>query len=337
MHSVLSPAKVLVTGANGFLALHIVKQLLEQGYSVRGTVRSASKGEWIKNKFSEFGDKIECVTVEDITKAGAFEEAIKGMDAVVHTASPVPEGYKGGYDVIYVPAVKGAESIFNSLKLSTTVKRVVFTSSFTALMGKHEPPYTYSENDWNDNASKLVKEMPDKLPGIMLYLAAKTDSERIAWDFYNKHKGEVTWDLVTLTPPYIFGPILQDTPNASANTLYRKAFVEKPADQAGQHAGFWIDVRDCAKAHVLSLQKEKAGGERMLITGGAFKWQDVYDELNKRGIPNVPTDRVPGKEDVYDIPDTSKATRILGLEYHALGDTIVDHIAALNERKSQKL
>jgi len=86
---------------------------------------------------------------------------------------------------IYTPAVKAADSIFTSLESSLTVKRVVFTSSFVAMIGKHESPYTYDEKDWNDNASKMIKEMPDKLPGVMLYLAAKTDGERIAWDVCN--------------------------------------------------------------------------------------------------------------------------------------------------------
>jgi len=35
--------KVLVTGATGFIALHCIKQLLDQGYQVKGTVRSLTK------------------------------------------------------------------------------------------------------------------------------------------------------------------------------------------------------------------------------------------------------------------------------------------------------
>ena len=40
---------VLVTGASGFIATHIIKQLLEQGcYHVRGTVRSLKKEEKVR-------------------------------------------------------------------------------------------------------------------------------------------------------------------------------------------------------------------------------------------------------------------------------------------------
>lgn len=67
MPAVAPPAKALVTGANGFVAVWVVRALLEEGYSVVGTVRSASKGEYLKRKFSSFGDKFEVKVVENIT------------------------------------------------------------------------------------------------------------------------------------------------------------------------------------------------------------------------------------------------------------------------------
>ena len=60
--------KVLVTGANGFIAMWVVKHLLDQGYSVRGTVRSERKAKHVREVFSKYGDKFEVVIVEDITK-----------------------------------------------------------------------------------------------------------------------------------------------------------------------------------------------------------------------------------------------------------------------------
>lgn len=68
MAPVSAPAKVLVTGANGYVAVWVTKALLESGYSVRGTVRSASKGEHLKKLFASYGDKLELVIVADITK-----------------------------------------------------------------------------------------------------------------------------------------------------------------------------------------------------------------------------------------------------------------------------
>ena len=59
---------VLVTGANGFIAMWIIRLLLEKGYCVRGTVRSSDKIAHIKKTFKEYGDRIEIVVVEDIVK-----------------------------------------------------------------------------------------------------------------------------------------------------------------------------------------------------------------------------------------------------------------------------
>ena len=90
MPSVSAPAKVLVTGANGFIGAWVAQDLLKRGYSVRGTVRSEAKGEHLLKLFKNFVDtgKFELVTVSDFTAPGAFNEAVKGVDAIEHTASP---------------------------------------------------------------------------------------------------------------------------------------------------------------------------------------------------------------------------------------------------------
>lgn len=64
----VTSGKVLVTGANGYIAVWLVQRLLEKGYSVRGTSRSESKGVHLKETFKKYGDRFEFVVVEDITK-----------------------------------------------------------------------------------------------------------------------------------------------------------------------------------------------------------------------------------------------------------------------------
>ena len=64
----VTSGKALVTGANGFVAMWLVRKLLERGFSVRGTVRSESKIAQLKQAFADFGEKFEGVIVEDITK-----------------------------------------------------------------------------------------------------------------------------------------------------------------------------------------------------------------------------------------------------------------------------
>ena len=79
-------SKILVTGANGFIAIYVVQRLLQDGYSVRGTVRSASKGDHLKKVFSEYGDKLELVVVDDFTKVRHRISSFQAIDAIKSTS-----------------------------------------------------------------------------------------------------------------------------------------------------------------------------------------------------------------------------------------------------------
>lgn len=68
MPAINSGSKVLVSGANGYIAIWIVRILLERGYAVRGIVRSAEKGAHLTNIFKDYGEKLDMVVVADITK-----------------------------------------------------------------------------------------------------------------------------------------------------------------------------------------------------------------------------------------------------------------------------
>lgn len=68
----VTSGKVLVTGANGFVAVWVAKTLLDAGFSVRGTVRSESKAVHLRTLFASAGDKFEVVIVDDITKVRPF-------------------------------------------------------------------------------------------------------------------------------------------------------------------------------------------------------------------------------------------------------------------------
>ena len=74
MPPVLPPgSRVLVTGANGYLALYIVKNLLEDGYIVRGVVRSLEKEKQLQDIFKSHGDKLELAVVEDMLKVSMIK------------------------------------------------------------------------------------------------------------------------------------------------------------------------------------------------------------------------------------------------------------------------
>jgi nucleoside-diphosphate-sugar epimerase len=113
MPTIPDDAKVLVTGANGFLAVWTVKAFLDKGYTVVGTVRSESKGSHLKKIFKEYGDRLQLAVVEDITAEGAFDDVVKDIDGIAHTASPYHYAAEDPQDLLN-PAINGTLSILRS-------------------------------------------------------------------------------------------------------------------------------------------------------------------------------------------------------------------------------
>jgi nucleoside-diphosphate-sugar epimerase len=77
-----APSKVLVSGANGFIAVWVVKLLLDRGYTVRGTSRSDDKNVHLREIFASHvkEGKLELAVVEDITK-------VRAGHRLVHTST----------------------------------------------------------------------------------------------------------------------------------------------------------------------------------------------------------------------------------------------------------
>lgn len=284
----ITSGKVLVSGANGYIAVWVVKKLLEDGFSVRGTVRSEDKGTHLQSLFSSYGDKFEVVVVKDITAPGAFDEAVKDVDAVEHTASPF-HFHATDPDELIIPAKEGTLSILESTrKFGTNVKRVVVLSSCASVLEpKATKPTKFAEADWNQGSIDTVKEKGKDAPAAEMYRASKTLAEKSAWDFYEKHKGELKWDLVCLNPPFVFGPTLHavtDAPSLNQsvkdwfNTVVTGGKDNNFLTTAG---GCWVDVRDIALAHVKAIKTPEASEQRVIISAGPFKWQDWVNSARK--------------------------------------------------------
>lgn len=92
-YSIPRGSLVLVTGANGYIGSHVVDQLLELGYNVRGTVRD--KKPWLDEFFEKkYGKgRFESVAVQAIEEVGAFSNVAEGASGVVHVVR------NGGYQI----------------------------------------------------------------------------------------------------------------------------------------------------------------------------------------------------------------------------------------------
>ena len=102
---------------------------------------------------------------------------------MLHIASPCHFDAKDPWDIIR-PAVTSTVNILGScVRAGNSVKRVVITSSFAAILDpSKKPPNSYTEEDWNESSPRNSKEQGNDQASLDAYRASKTLAERAAWD-----------------------------------------------------------------------------------------------------------------------------------------------------------
>ncbi|KIO34383.1 hypothetical protein M407DRAFT_64532 [Tulasnella calospora MUT 4182] len=247
---------VLLTGVNGFVAVTILKKLLERGHTVVGTVRSESKTTFLRDRFraAVASDKLRFAIVDDITVPGAFDQVLRTyqFDAVLHTSSPFHYNITDIDKELLQPAIQGTTGILDSVhRVAPSVKRVVVTSSFASVVNRAKgtfPGKVYTEADWNPtNREEGLKDIGSG------YYASKTLAEQAAWDFVKEKNPSFT--LTTLCPPMVYGPPEQEVLsliklNTSNLDIYD---IFNGTSDPRYGVWIWVDVRDLAEAHILAM------------------------------------------------------------------------------------
>ena len=146
-------SRVLVTGASGYIALHVVDLLLKQGHRVRGTVRSLKDEHKIApikkldTSSSSTPSMLELVEAE-LLNADSLKRAVQDTDYVVHIASPLPITNPADENEVIKPALEGTLNVLQAAFNAKTVKRVIVTSSGLAIAGYKWEEKHYTEQDW---------------------------------------------------------------------------------------------------------------------------------------------------------------------------------------------
>lgn len=314
----MSKPIVLITGISGFVGSHVAVELVKNGYAVRGTVRAA-KQESLNSSLSNQAD-ISLIPLEDVA-TGDLTEALKGVHAVIHIASPLA-GKETPEKALKI-AIEGTTNVLRQAA-AAGVNKVVLTSSWgTTLHPSLKETFagiTFNENSWGEVTDKDALEGPNPL---YVYLSTKILAERAAWAFAKENPG---FDLATINPPFIYGPKAEGFPHPSPGALGTNGLVyalikgEPGRPLPLQLPPFFSDVRDVAKAHVAALKVENSAlgkNKRYLISGGLFTWRQAteyiateFPELKSRlpalGEPGA----LPGKLSAI---DTKPASEELGL------------------------
>lgn len=335
--------RVLVTGASGFLAQHLILQLLAKGYLVRGTLRAMKRADEVRGVLAAFDPRakdIEFVEADLGADAG-WAEAVKDCIYVQHIASPFPAVHPKDENELIRPAREGALRVLKAAK-AAGVKRVVMTSSMAAIAYGHgdQRAEISDETMWSN------PDGPDNTP----YTKSKTLAERAAWDYVNgEGKG---LELATINPTGIMGPALSADVSTSLEIPIRLMNGKTPGIP---RIGFsMVDVRDVAECHIKAMEIPEAAGERFLATEG-FLWFHEAAEILRRKFPaydsRIPKARIPDfvlklmamvqpiyRQTVTELGRTrkasnAKATRILGVRFRTAEEALVASAESLIQLK----
>ena len=277
---------VLVTGITGFIGSHIAINLLNAGYSVRGTMRNLERRESILKTIranTENSERLDFVKGE-LTIPEDWDSAMEGMDYVMHVASPLPFDLKDDANDLIIPAREGTLNVLRAAN-KHKVKRVVLTSSIAAIgLGHKEKNRTFTEEDWTNLNSKN---------NIPPYVQSKTIAESEAWKYISQD--DVHTELAVINPGYVLGPLLEKDFSDSAEIVRKLLAGEIPGLPKIKFP--LVDVRDVAEMHLQALETREAAGQRFICVNESSSYQYIAKTL-KEAFPEY------GKNiKIFEFPD----------------------------------
>ena len=267
--------KVLVTGATGFIGLHCIKQLLDRGYSVNGTLRSQDRQAEVVDSLERNNTPTRHLSLfeVDLNRDSGWDSAIRDCNYVLHVASPFVLTDEDE-DFFVKPAVEGVQ---RALKFSKkhNVKKVILTSSFAAIHETlNDRQESFDEEDWSN---------PNK-PGISFYAKSKTRAELAAWEFMEMENPD--FSLTVINPVLVMGPSLSKDVGTS-NSLVKNMINGSVPGTPKIHIGI-VDVRDVASAHILAMESSGANGERIIVSEKELWVHEVAAILRDAGFNKTP-------------------------------------------------
>jgi dihydroflavonol-4-reductase len=274
---------VLVTGGSGFIGGWCVIGLLQQGYTVRTTVRNLAREGTVRatlGKAVDAQDRLSFYAADLMSDAG-WDSATEGCDYVLHVASPLGVAEPKDPNELIVPARDGALRAVGAA-IKAGVKRVVLTSSVAACHAPGDGDTISDETVWTDLGDRATNA----------YAQSKTIAEKAAWDLIAKSGGATT--LATVNPALVLAPVLSSDFSESIQVVQRLLSGKVPGIP---RLGFnVVDARDVADLHIRAMTAPEAAGQRF-IAAGQYAWMAEMATLLRARLgaeaAKVPTRKVP--------------------------------------------
>jgi nucleoside-diphosphate-sugar epimerase len=319
---------IFITGASGFLGSHVVAQALEKGYHVKAAARG-KKAEALRLLYAN-NPSIQVVEIADIIH-GQFQDELVGVDAVIHTASPLPG--RTDPEATMKSAIDGSLNVLRQAE-KVGVKKFVLTGSIVSALG--DPNMTGAKVT-ADNWSPVTKDIATTHTGLDTYTASKKFAELAVWEWAEAHPDV---DVTTILPTFIYGPFPPQSvplPKPDFQAISSNFLIFNLLFPTGGHllSPAYIDFRDVARAHVgaLDSKPDKKKRKRIIfVSPHGLTLKHVFDiikkdhpELERRFVtapaPEFPYDRM----DV-DFERIEEVTGMRKQDFYTLEETISDTV-----------
>jgi nucleoside-diphosphate-sugar epimerase len=260
---------------------------LEAGLTVHCAVRSPDNAEKVQHLVDAAkGTKGELKFFKsDLLDEGSYEEAMKGCSVVFHTASPfiVTADPARVDEQLFDPAIKGTRNVLTSVSKTSSVKRVVLTSSVYATYTDaadclDEPNQAVTEDTWNKTASRTYNP----------YAYSKVLAEKEAWKIAD---AQTQYKLVVVNPGWIMGPGLKCHPTSESYMFMKTVGQGDLASGVPALGVTVVDVRDVAKIHVAAAFSDKAEG-RYLAVGHNTSFVEMLVTTMAPKLPDYPLPKI---------------------------------------------
>jgi len=251
---------IMLTGASGFLGIHVLRRLLDEGHRVRAFVRTPEK---LRAHLPMLGvdpaDPSLEIASGDMTDPVAVKSAATGCDRAIHAAATFSYRRRDAERMLRENKV-GTATVLDAA-IEAGCSGIVHVSSIAALL---RPGAT------------LDHQSPIGLP-VGPYTLSKVESERVARD-----RQDAGAPVTIVNPGAILGP--KDPYLGESDAVVRDILRGRlPTWPRGGMQ--WVDVRDTAEVVVAALGRP---GRRYMVPGESVSLpHETLRTVTGRRLPAV--------------------------------------------------